>query len=161
MSVEIRVASIDREVDALVDLNVSVQELHLRSEPDVFRAPAAPEVAAWFSDILSHESWHALLAEEAGQALGYVLYEVVDRPEGTFTKAMRTVYVHQIGVTAESRRRGVGRRLLERVEQEAAELGVDQVGLDTWTFNEDAVAFFRQAGYEPYRLQLRKPASDL
>lgn len=46
-------------------------------------------------------------------------------------------------------------------EQEAAERGVDQVRLDTWVFNNDALAFFQQVGYEPVRLQLRKSAADL
>ncbi|MDP8969749.1 MAG: hypothetical protein M3N52_04500 [Actinomycetota bacterium] len=82
MTVEIRLASIDTDLDALVDLNLSVQELHVQSEPEVFRVPRPKQVAAWFQDILGRESWQALLAEEAGQPLGYLLYEIRDRPRG-------------------------------------------------------------------------------
>lgn len=154
--VAIRRAYLDEDLDVLVELNLGVHALHVEAEPDVFRDPSPDEVGAWFQDVLASEDWVALLAEGNGTPLGYAIYEIVDRPEGVFTKARRSVYVHQIGVVASARRQGVGRQLLERVQTDAGELGVNQVGLDTWSFNESAIAFFRRNGLEPYRLQLRR-----
>jgi GNAT superfamily N-acetyltransferase len=54
---------------------------------------------------------------------------------------------HQIGVDPGVRRRGIGRALLEAVELKAPELGVQQVALDTWSFNASAQAFFLEPGF--------------
>jgi GNAT superfamily N-acetyltransferase len=59
------------------------------------------------------EGWRALVAESDGHCAEYVLYELIDRPVGTFTAAMRALYIHKIGDDPRMRRRGIGRALLQ------------------------------------------------
>ena len=47
-----------------------------------------------------------------------------------------------------ARGRGLGRRLLERLEQYACELGYELLRLDTGNLQPEALALFRSAGYE-------------
>jgi GNAT superfamily N-acetyltransferase len=114
------------DLDALVELNLQVQRLHVDEEPEQFVEPSREAVAAWLSERLGEEGWRALVAEADGRCVGYVLFELIDRPIGTFTAAMRAVYIHQIGVDSGVRRRGIGRALVQAVEREAAALGVQQ-----------------------------------
>jgi ribosomal protein S18 acetylase RimI-like enzyme len=144
------------DLDALVELNLHVQRLHVEEEPERFVEPSRDAVAAWLSERLAEEGWRALVAESDGRCAGYVLFELIDRPAGIFTAAMRALYIHQIGVDPGVRRRGIGRALLEAVEREAAELGVQQVALDTWSFNASAQAFFTGCGYEIFNVRLRR-----
>jgi ribosomal protein S18 acetylase RimI-like enzyme len=144
------------DLDALVELNLHVQRLHVEEEPEQFVEPSREAVAAWLSERLMQEGWRALVAESDGRCAGYVLFELIDRPVGTFTAAMRALYIHQIGVDPGVRRRGIGRALVQAVEREAAELGVQQVALDTWSFNTAAQAFFAWCGYEIYNVRLRR-----
>jgi GNAT superfamily N-acetyltransferase len=137
------------------ELNLHVQRLHVEEEPEQFVEPSREAVAAWLSERLMEEGWRAL-AESDGRCAGYVLFELIDRPVGTFTAAMRALYIHQIGGDPGVRRRGIGRALAQAVEREAAELGVAQVALDTWSFNPPPQAFFTGCGYEIYNVRLRR-----
>ncbi len=144
------------DLDALVDLNLVVQELHVAAEPDRFSEPDRATVARWFEDVLAADAWTVLVAEVDGEVVGYLLFEQVDRTAGTFTRALRTLYVHQLGVAPAARRQGVGRALLQRVDEAARSLGVTQVALDTWAFNTDAMAFFERCGFEVFNVRLRR-----
>ena len=151
----IREAGTD-DLEALVDLNLHVQRLHVDEEGERFVEPPREAVAAWWSERLADEGWRSLVADIDGHCVAYVLFELIDRPAGTFTAAMRALYIHQIGVDPAVRRRGIGRALLEAVEREATELGAQQVALDTWSFNATAQGFFTGCGYEVYNVRLRR-----
>jgi maltose O-acetyltransferase len=144
------------DLDALVELNLHVQRLHIEAEGEPFAEPTRAGVAAWFADRLEDEGWRTLVADIDGIRAGYVLFERIDRPAGTFTSAMRMLYVHQLGVDPAHRRQGVGRALLGAVEREATAVRAGQVALDTWGFNVAAQAFFASCGYEVYDVRLRR-----
>jgi hypothetical protein len=114
------------DLDALVELNLHVQRLHVEEEPERFVEPSREAVAAWLSERLVQIGWRALVAESDGRCAGYILFELIDRPVGTFTAAMRALYIHQIGVRSGG------------------------------PFNTSAQAFFTGCGYEIYNVRLRR-----
>jgi diamine N-acetyltransferase len=156
---QIRDGSTGRDLDDLVRLNLAVHELHVGAEPGYFRRPDHTEVVGWFRDVLDGGDYHVLVAETDGDVVGYLLYEVIDRPDGTFRRASRTVYVHQLAVEPAARSRGIGRGLLDAARRRAETVGATRVELDTWAFNHDAVTFFRRCGFETYNLRLRTDTS--
>jgi len=83
----------------------------------------------------------ALVAEEDGSAVGYLLARYGDH-------GPTTVYVSDLWVDAPARRRGVGRELLRRVSEAAAERGSTHVVLDIDAKNRDALAFYERLGFE-------------
>jgi GNAT superfamily N-acetyltransferase len=54
----------------------------------------------------------------------------------------------RIYLAASARGRGLGRRLLEQLEQHARELGYERLRLDTGDLQPEALGLFRSAGYE-------------
>jgi GNAT superfamily N-acetyltransferase len=54
----------------------------------------------------------------------------------------------RIYLAAEARGRGLGRGILERLEQHARELGYELLRLDTGDLQPEALGLFRSAGYE-------------
>ena len=146
------------DVDALVELTLQVQRLHLANEPERFVMPSRTALAAWWLERLSDPAWCALVAEIDGACAGYVLFELhrIERPATVLTAGQQALYLHHIGVDESVRHRGIGRALLQAVEQAAADHGAQQVALDTWSCNTTAQAFFTACGYEPYRLRMRR-----
>lgn len=149
----------EADLDAIVTLNLQVQQLHVDAEPGRFVSPSRAAVLAWFATTLAAPTWHAAVAEVDGEVAGYVLFEDLDRPATPFTSPIRVLYVHQLGVDEASRRRGIGRALLAHVDVVARDLGAAQVALDTWSFNEAAQACFTSCGFEPYNVRLRRPVA--
>ena len=58
------------------------------------------------------------------------------------------MYVNHMAVLPEYQGKGVGRKCMERIEQDSLELGCGAVRLDAYEKNEHAVKFYDQLGYE-------------
>jgi ribosomal protein S18 acetylase RimI-like enzyme len=56
--------------------------------------------------------------------------------------------VLRVRVHPATRRRGVGRALMNALEERAAQLGMQQMHLDTATNQPEAMAFYRSLGYQ-------------
>src|SRR5215213_6552841 len=83
----------------------------------------------------------ALIAEDDGRAIGYVLARYGGH-------GPTTAYVSDLWVDPASRRRGIGHELLRRMGGEAAGRGVRHIVLDVDPRNGQAIAFFEHLGFE-------------
>lgn len=66
------------------------------------------------------------------------------------------MYVSEIRVREDYRGRGIGRELLEKVEERARELGICALYLHAEVDNPDAIRFYESQGFQAERVQLRK-----
>jgi GNAT superfamily N-acetyltransferase len=144
--------------NVLAVLSGIAHELHLAAHPEFMRATRQYDVAQWFGSLLRQPAAAAWLAEDDGVPVGYVLALFQEQPENPFRIARRWCEIDQLAVTAERRRRGVARALVDAVVAEARANGIRDVELNVWTFNRDAEAVFRKLGFQPrasrWRLQL-------
>jgi GNAT superfamily N-acetyltransferase len=135
----------------LSSLSMDVQSLHVEHHPDIFKAPQSEEFAkSFFDEALGDSVTSIFIAENEGQALGYILCNLVERQENPFTFAMRFLMIDQISVRPAARGQGVGAELIRRVEELAKELGVQKIQLGSWDFNIDAHRFFERQGFTKF-----------
>ena len=66
------------------------------------------------------------------------------------------MYVSEIRVKEEYRRRGIGSQMLRMVEDKAREQGLSAIYLHAESNNPNAIGFYRAAGYCDERIQMRK-----
>ncbi|WP_076728960.1 GNAT family N-acetyltransferase [Methylobacterium radiotolerans] len=145
------------DLTSLAALNRVVQDLHTEAEPSYFRSQIEPdEVEDFFSKVLSNKQMRLLIAEIAREAVGYIWFELQERPATPFTNARKRVYIHHVVVSPSYRKIGVGISLLRRVETEARACGITHVALDTWEFNEAAKEFFKHSGFDAFNIVMRK-----
>jgi ribosomal protein S18 acetylase RimI-like enzyme len=148
MSVTIRAAVLGDE-QRLAVLNSCVQELHVANRPDSFKPSDLGEIAEWFRTFLRSASAHIWIAEEQGEAVGYVTSLVRERPENPFCRSHRWCEIDQIAVDPRFRRRGIARALIQKAVATAAAEEISMVELVTWAFNEEAQVTFRKLGFVP------------
>ena len=106
------------------------------------------------ADAVSNQGPRAavLIAHDAGgERLGFVSVKVREDVTGA-----ERAHVADLAVTEGARRLGVGRALMLAAEAWARERGLPVVGLDVWSTNERAMAFYRCLGYQPESLHLIK-----
>ena len=142
-------AAVDGDVEQLVDMSASVQELHVAGRPDVFK-PVEPEVlSGLFRRRLAESTVRIWIAEITGVVVGYVV--TVDKRQGenvhAFARSWREI--EEIAVRAEYRRRGVASALFRHVEVATRADGISVVELNTWTFNDAARLSFERLGFVP------------
>lgn len=86
--------------------------------------------------------WTALIAERDGRALGYAMFQAAyDAPH-----AVRGLYLQDIYVRDEARRRGVGRALMAALAREARDAGCSFFWWTAKQWNSEALEFYRRLG---------------
>ncbi len=136
-------------------LNDAAQKMHAEHHPDVFKYPTdASEVEGFFRYQIAADDNSIFIARAAGHTVGYVWCTVKRKRENPFKHGRETIYIHQISVDPEYRRKGVGRKLMEAVESLAKEEGICNLALDSWVFNGEAHAFFERLGFFRYNVNM-------
>src|SRR5215207_2270537 len=107
---------------------MDVQRLHAEHYPDIFKMPQNDDFAAsFFEEMLVDPAISIFIAEENGEAVGYILCKLIEWPENPFTFAMRFLLVEHISVCPAARGRRVGTALIKRAEMLAKELAVERI----------------------------------
>jgi ribosomal protein S18 acetylase RimI-like enzyme len=147
MSITVRRAT-SADAELLAALNAEVQAIHAAALPASFKPPG-PQAAAATAGLAANPNNLIFVAEADAAPAGYIYASVTRHGETPWRHAYEMIYIHQIGVRVAHRRRGVGGALIAAVRAEAASRNVALLGLDVWSFNADARAFFRRQGFAP------------
>ena len=138
-------------------LNAEVQAIHAEALPAWFKPPGPP---AFPPALVDNPGNLVFVAEVGAEPAGYVYASVTRHAETPWRYAYEMIYIHQIGVRAAHRRRGVGAALIGAVRSEATSRNVALLGLDVWSFNAGARAFFQRQGFAPYNERLWGSVSE-
>jgi aminoglycoside 3-N-acetyltransferase I len=105
-------------------------------------APHAPLDTIPARRFLAQPDVHLLVAFEGDEPLGFVLaYELLRRHGDPIR-----LFIYEVGVRAERRREGIGRRLLDELRSLGRERGVGSAFVIAETDDRDALAFYRAVG---------------
>lgn len=132
---------------------------------------AAEHVAAgnWPAEGAEERAWAQTreLLPEGVATPGHELYEVVDADAGAAVGTLwlalreedgrRDLFVYDIVVRPEWRRRGYARAALARAEQRGRALGADRLVLHVFGGNEGARSLYRTAGFDEIDVIMAKP----
>jgi GNAT superfamily N-acetyltransferase len=136
-------------------LNATVQAVHAEALPHIFKSPKdtifPPETIA---AQLAEQQVVAFIAYDEDRPIGYLIAEILERPERWYRHAMRLLHIHHISVEPEHQGRGVGLALIERGKAYARIQGITHLELDVWVFNEKARGFFQKQGFTPYNVRM-------
>ncbi len=113
--------------------------------------PEATQPVDKILEILAEPDKRIFLARVDSDPVGYLYCQVIRREESWAIYERNQVYFHQMAVHSLHREKGVGTALVNAAMEWASELGVRQLGLDVYAFNEKAVAFFQKCGFEVVR----------
>ena len=151
---EIQKANLEH-ISEIVLLNDAVQKMHAGQHPEVFKYPTdAAEMEKFFRNVISNDENFIFVARISDRAVGYVWVEVQRRPENIFKYAQKRIYIHQLSVEPEFQRKGVGRKLMDAVENLAKENGISKFLLDSWKFNKEGHRFFEQLGFSCFKINM-------
>jgi diamine N-acetyltransferase len=155
-NLSMRPASPD-DIEALARINVEVQDLHFENRPDQFKPSDQREIERWIEQLLQNPSARLWVADSGGALVGYVVVMVREKPENPFCPSRKWWELDQMGVVAARRRSGIGRALVRKVISEARAHGIDELELQSWTFNQNAQNAFSSLGFTPkiVRYELR------
>jgi ribosomal protein S18 acetylase RimI-like enzyme len=144
---EIRQATL-QDAKLLCDLSGDVQEGHVAARPDYFKPHiVTTEMIAEYEAHLADPNTYIFLGEVHGEAIGYILVQIVQRPENSYMYGIQYLYIDEMGVSKAYRSAGYGELLIRQAFDLAKSLGITRVILNVWAFNERAIAFYSRQGF--------------
>jgi tRNA-Thr(GGU) m(6)t(6)A37 methyltransferase TsaA len=117
-----------------------------------------PEVLSddYVTGLLANDSFWAIGAFEAGEAIGCITGH-----ELAMTRNERTeLFVYDLAVHVDNRRRGIGRQLVDALVTGAADHGIDVVFVPADADDTHAVAFYAGLGGRPAKVTMFDLGSD-
>src|SRR5258706_8157240 len=157
MSMKVRRAE-EKDLQLLVALHDEVHALHLAARPDQFKPAADGALDARFRELLAASDHKVWVAELHDRVVGYAVQQLRHRAELAVVRELRWWDIDMLAVTAQHRRQGIGRALIQAVIDDARASGIPDVELGSWAFNTDAHRAFQRAGFVPkfIRFELKR-----
>jgi ribosomal protein S18 acetylase RimI-like enzyme len=155
-----------READPspLRDLWVAIHRRHVQSMPEL--APYVDDDTSWeergalYAGLLAKPDTVLLLARDSGRLVGYGLAHVIDVARSwvadTWQTEPRMGEIESVGVLPDYRNRGIGSRLLDRLEAELSAEGVDDLMLGVLAGNAAAIRLYERRGFRPTWLYMSR-----
>jgi len=140
------------DIPLLVDLTDEIQALHAKAHPNLFIYPQDRSVLSrHFAEVMASDANHILLLEVDGRVDGHLYAEIRRIPATPFGYPNACLFIHQLGVRAGARSRGLGQKLLAAASDIARSNGLSEIRLDYWSFNEPARRFYAKNGFRVFR----------
>ena len=158
MTILIRQAT-QNDLPTIARLNQTVHQLHVEKQPDRYKPlqPDSPELLAVYKQRLADKTNYIFVAEIDAKPVGYCHCYLRGTLENTFVYSVRDFHINEMSVDADYQGQGVGHQLMEQALAQAQDLGVDTLSLGVAAFNQRAIDFYKQHGFEvqSYRMWRR------
>lgn len=145
-------------IDLVPELEPLYRELH-RHHMEIATSPLVEDEnlswerrANWYGSMLADGDGFIVLARRAGQPVAYAFVELHSGPDDTWPVGDRYAEVQTLVVSAAERGSGLGGTLMDRVEAELADRGVDDYAVGVLPANTDAIRFYERRGLVPAEL---------
>lgn len=133
-----------KEEDSLSVYNLLriIADLHKNGRPDMFPDLVSKYTVDEVKERLSKSDNGVFVAEKEGSVVGYVFCDVIR--EGS----VNTLYIDDLCVDPSARKTGIARKLMDKTKEYAKEKNCAYLMLNVWEFNENAVRFYENYGFE-------------
>lgn len=156
MTIVVRPATI-RDYPEMCTIIQGVDELHRQHLPNIFQKPAGPcRQRDYIQSLLADETTGLFVAQAQAEIVGFVHVLVRDAPAIPILVPRRYALVDSLVVQSAFRRQGIGRALMDQAERWAQEQGAQDIELNVYEFNQEAIDFYRQMEYETISRKMSK-----
>lgn len=142
----IRDLTID-DFDAVNDIFMQMQDLHVEHRPDLYRKMDKPTTTkAWDYEVsLGDKNIIMLGAEAEGKIVGFCIAEI-RQSESKALVSHISVHIKNLAVCGNYRRKGIGKSLYQEAVMRGKVRGADMVDLKVYSFNDNAIEFYKSLG---------------
>ncbi|UUM29467.1 GNAT family N-acetyltransferase [Vibrio japonicus] len=144
------------DLDQLNELMYLLHAEHHQQCPEHFKTAEEIEQEKSIARYLDNPECLVFVACEHDQIVGFVsghfceLVSVVSKP-------VQMGSIDELYVLPESRKQGTAKALLEKMESTFIDYGVQQMFVEVWHFNQNALALYENQGFGHHIHWLRKP----
>lgn len=139
------------DADIISSLNNEVQRIHANALPQIFKQPSKDTYASSeFIKIIQKPDNFIFICYDSDEPVGYIFVEIINYPETSYQYSMYVLYIQHISVKQSHRGKGIGKALIQHVNNLARERKISLIMLDLWSFNINAREFFNKNGFSVF-----------
>jgi diamine N-acetyltransferase len=144
-----------KDIINLHKLYQQVDILHQEALPEIFNSVGEFErTNSWFETRFEDDAYCMLVAEYQREILGLVEIQI-RQTQNPCLKPRTYGHIRDIIVDEAWRKRGIGKSLMQKAHVWAKEQGASSVELIAFSFNTEALSFYRNLGYLDSDITLR------
>ena len=156
MKTSVRKATAD-DYNALCDLFDEVDALHRVNLPHRFQQPSAPaRERDDYLRLITDDDVALLVGAVGGSTVGFVHAMIREPPGMPMFVRRRYAVIDNLVVKSEFRKQGIGRILVDEVQEWAIAKGARSIELNVYEFNETAISFYEGLGYRNLSRKMSK-----
>jgi len=156
MEISVRKATAE-DYNSLCELFNEIDALHRDNLPHIFQKPnGAAREKDYYLGLIADENLALLVAEAGEKLVGFVHVIVRDTPAMPVFVPRHYAIVDGIVVKSEFQNHGIGRILMDKVQEWAIARGATSIELNVYEFNETAISFYERLGYHTVSRKMGK-----
>ena len=156
MEISVRKATAD-DYNSLCELFDEGDALHRDYLPHIFQTPGgAAREKDYYLGLIADEDVALLVAEAGENLVGFVHAIVRDSPALPILVPRRYAIVDGIVVRSGFQNQGIGRILMDKMQEWAIAKSATSIELNVYEFNSAAISFYERLGYQALSRKMRK-----
>lgn len=126
-------------------LVVQVHKLHLKERNDIYK-DVDPMNFEEFKTELSNSNNICLIAELENQVVGICFSRIKETLNNKIMKNRKIIHIESFCIDKDYQKRGIGRKLYNKMIQLAKEKNINNIETMVWGFNKNAIKFYKNLG---------------
>ena len=156
MEISVRKATTD-DYNSLCELFDEIDALHRDKLPHIFQKPSgAAREQDYYSGLIVDENVALWVAEVGEKLVGFVHAIVRDTPAMPVFVPRRYAIVDSVVVKSGFQNHGIGKILMDKMQEWAIAKGATSIELNVYEFNETAITFYERLGYQTFSRKMSK-----
>ena len=147
MKVNIRKASAE-DYNSLCILFDEVDSLLRNNLPHIFKKTDGPvREREYYFGLISDENVGLFVVELDGSIVGFVHAIIKEAPDIPIFIPRQYVVIDNILVKSEFQNHGIGKLLMDKIQEWSITKGATSIELNVYEFNSSAISFYKKCGY--------------
>ena len=144
----------EEDIDKILELLSEVLEIHATLRPDVFISGTTKYNKEEIKEMLNNPNTPIFVADEDG-VKGYAFCVIKEVNNNNMHKS-KTLFIDDLCVEESSRAKGIGKKIYEYLNDYAKEINCDNITLNVWEANEEAISFYNKLGFNVRSMIMEK-----
>jgi len=156
VEIRVRKAIVD-DYKMLCELFDELDSLHRENLPDIFQKASGPiREKDYYSGLIADENVGLFVAEIGEKIIGFSHVIFKDTPPIPILVPRQYALVDSIVVKSGFQNHGIGRMLMDKMQEWAIAKGATSIELHVYEFNETAISFYERLGYQTFSRKMSK-----
>jgi ribosomal protein S18 acetylase RimI-like enzyme len=155
MKAKFRKASIN-DYNSISILRKQIHDYHSYHRPDFYKNKELPFPKDEFESLFESSESKIYVVESGDKIYGYAITKVLSFQSNPLIVDHKRLFIDDIIIDPENRKKGIGRFLMKKLESVCRSEGYNYLDLNVWSFNTEAIDFYRKHGMRESILRMEK-----